>query len=148
MWMFGVRVYTTSSPNMRLSFSLHNLYQPPPSPHPKQSLPTRYRHRPRPHPYSQAIYTPSSQRTHTSCDDSPPIPQPSPTTLPPANVPPAILASYPLLADFTNALLEVLNVLRLLAPLEIAGELYEELDGVLSEVGGVLLAYLRQGSST
>jgi hypothetical protein len=60
----------------------------------------------------------------------------------PAHIPPQILASYPPLAEHTNALLGVLNSLRLLAPRRIMGELLGVLEEVLGEGGEVLCEYL------
>ncbi|KAJ7657970.1 Dor1-like family-domain-containing protein [Mycena rosella] len=72
-------------------------------------------------------------------------PKPSPSTPPgAAHVPPQVLASYPPLAEHTNALLGVLNGLRLLAPVEILAELLAVLDGVLDQGGDALLSYARR----
>jgi conserved oligomeric Golgi complex subunit 8 len=90
---------------------------------------------------------PSQWLVLPSCVDNPPVPPPPPTTPRPPNVPPQILTSYPPLAEFTNSLIEVLNVLRQLAPLAIAGEIQAGLEGVLDEAGGRLLVYLRQGEA-
>lgn len=51
----------------------------------------------------------------------------------PPHVPPPILASYPPIAEYTNALLTTLNGLRLLAPVKIIGDLLAVLDSVLAE---------------
>jgi hypothetical protein len=74
---------------------------------------------------------------------SPPTPSAS---SPPgaAHVPPQILASYPPLAEYTNSLLGILNGLRLLAPVEILGELLAVLDDVLDQSGSVLFTYVRR----
>jgi hypothetical protein len=72
--------------------------------------------------------------------DSPPAPPSSPSG--PAHIPPHILASYPPLAEYTNALLGVLNSLRLLAPRRIMYELLGVLENLLGEVGEVLCKYL------
>jgi hypothetical protein len=74
---------------------------------------------------------------------SPPVPSAS---NPPgaAHVPPQILASYPPIAEYANALLGILNGLRLLAPVEILGELTGVLDGVLDQSGDALFGYVRR----
>ncbi|KAJ7492297.1 Dor1-like family-domain-containing protein [Mycena latifolia] len=61
-----------------------------------------------------------------------------------AHVPPQVLASYPPLAEHTNALLGILNGLRLLAPVEILAELVAVLDSVLDQGGDALLSYARR----
>jgi conserved oligomeric Golgi complex subunit 8 len=61
----------------------------------------------------------------------------------PAHIPPQMLASYPPLAEHTNALLGVLNSLRLLAPRRIMCELLGVLEEVLGEGGEVLCEYLQ-----
>ncbi|GLB43583.1 putative dor1-like family protein [Lyophyllum shimeji] len=61
----------------------------------------------------------------------------------PAHIPPQALTAYPPLARQTNAILGVLNALRLLAPVEIMCELVDVLDGVLARAGRELLGYLR-----
>ena len=66
----------------------------------------------------------------------------SPPSSGPAHIPPQILASYPPLAELTNALLGVLNSLRLLAPLRIIDDLLRVLEEVLGEGGEVLCEYL------
>jgi hypothetical protein len=72
--------------------------------------------------------------------DSPPAPPPSLSG--PAHIPPQILASYPPIAEHTNALLGVLNFLRLLAPRRIMYDLLVLLQNVLGEGGEVLCKYL------
>ena len=54
-----------------------------------------------------------------------------------------MLASYPPLAEHTNALLGVFNNLRLLAPTSILGDLVIVVDDVLAESGEALLEYLQ-----
>ncbi|KAJ7269391.1 Dor1-like family-domain-containing protein [Mycena haematopus] len=61
-----------------------------------------------------------------------------------AHVPPQILASYPPIAEYTNALLGTLNGLRLLAPVQILGELAGVLEGVLDVGGDAMLSYVRR----
>ncbi|KAF8963889.1 Dor1-like family-domain-containing protein [Flammula alnicola] len=62
----------------------------------------------------------------------------------PPHIPPQILASYPPLAEHTNALLGVLNGLRLLAPTSILPTLARVLDDeVLSKGGQALHAYTK-----
>ncbi|KAJ7754961.1 Dor1-like family-domain-containing protein [Mycena maculata] len=61
-----------------------------------------------------------------------------------AHVPPQIMASYPPIAEYTNALLGILNGLRLLAPVEILSELVTVLDDVLDQSGEALLGYARR----
>ncbi|KAF7337529.1 hypothetical protein MSAN_02226100 [Mycena sanguinolenta] len=56
----------------------------------------------------------------------------------------AILASYPPIAEYTNSLLGTLNGLRLLAPVQILGELAGVLDGVLDLGGDAMLGYVRR----
>ena len=63
----------------------------------------------------------------------------------PAHVPPQILASYPPIAVYTNALLATLNGLRLLAPVKIMGDLLAILDEVLTNSATVFLSHV-QGS--
>ncbi|KII94322.1 hypothetical protein PLICRDRAFT_36573 [Plicaturopsis crispa FD-325 SS-3] len=71
--------------------------------------------------------------------DSPPTsPPPSGS---PAHVAPLVLASYPPLAEFTNALLTTFNGLRLLAPVSILGQLVDVLDTVLAQTSEAFLAY-------
>ncbi|KAJ3018561.1 hypothetical protein NUW54_g305 [Trametes sanguinea] len=61
----------------------------------------------------------------------------------PPNVPPPVLASYPPLAVFTNALLSALNGLRLLAPASLLHDLLNALDGALARATTSLLSYMR-----
>ncbi|KAJ3512838.1 hypothetical protein NLJ89_g3289 [Agrocybe chaxingu] len=62
----------------------------------------------------------------------------------PPHIPPQILASYPPLAEFTNALLSVLNGLRLLAPTRILPTLARVLDDeILAKGGEALFAYIK-----
>ncbi|KAF5312360.1 hypothetical protein D9619_002679 [Psilocybe cf. subviscida] len=62
----------------------------------------------------------------------------------PPHIPPQILASYPPLAEHTNALLGVLNGLRLLAPTDILPTLVRALDeDVLGKEGTALYAYIK-----
>jgi hypothetical protein len=63
----------------------------------------------------------------------------------PAHVPPQILASYPPIAEYTNALLTSLNGLRLLAPVRIMGDIVAILDEVLADSAAVFLSHV-QGS--
>ncbi|TFK76617.1 Dor1-domain-containing protein, partial [Pluteus cervinus] len=60
----------------------------------------------------------------------------------PVHAPPTILASYPPLAIYTNALLTVLNSLRLLAPVSTLENLKAVLDEQLKGGGRELLGYL------
>ena len=88
----------------------------------------------------------------TSSSALPPLP-PTPATplsaapfLPqgPPHIPPQILASYPPAAEYTNALLSVLNSLRLLAPTSIVFSLARFLDDdVLFRSGEAVLAYVK-----
>ncbi|OSD01173.1 Dor1-domain-containing protein [Trametes coccinea BRFM310] len=64
----------------------------------------------------------------------------------PPNVPPPILASYPLLAVYTNALLSTLNGLRLLAPASLLHDLLSALDTTLTRATATLLAYVRSSA--
>ena len=59
------------------------------------------------------------------------------------HAPPQILASYPPLAEYTNALLTTLNGLRLLAPVKITKYLLSALDQTLAESASVFLAYAK-----
>jgi hypothetical protein len=61
----------------------------------------------------------------------------------PAHIPPQVLTSYPPLAEHTNALLGVLNSLRLLAPVGIMRDLAGVLEDVLAEGGEFVLEYLK-----
>jgi hypothetical protein len=62
----------------------------------------------------------------------------------PPNIPPHILASYPPVAEYTNALLSILNGLRLLAPTSIVFSLARFLDDdVLFRSGEAVLAYVK-----
>ncbi|KAG5219676.1 Dor1-domain-containing protein [Salix suchowensis] len=71
---------------------------------------------------------------------SPPRPLPSGTSNP-AHIPPPLLASYPPLAVFTNALLTTLNGLRLLAPLHVKDALIRVMDEEMVNGGQVLLRF-------
>ncbi|KAG5650032.1 hypothetical protein H0H81_001008 [Sphagnurus paluster] len=64
------------------------------------------------------------------------------TTNPP-HIPPTSLTSFPPLARYTNALLGVLNALRLLAPRAVLPDAQASLDGVLVRAGAELGGYLR-----
>lgn len=68
--------------------------------------------------------------------------EPPPSPSGPAHIPPQILASYPPLAEHTNAMLGVLNSLRLLAPRRIMCELRGVLEEALGKGGEVLCEYL------
>jgi hypothetical protein len=61
----------------------------------------------------------------------------------PPNIPPPLLVSYPPLAEFTNALVKILNSLRLLAPVSLRSELVDALENVLAKGGRVLLDYAK-----
>ena len=62
----------------------------------------------------------------------------------PPHIPPQILASYPPVAEYTNALLSILNGLRLLAPTSIVSSLARFLDDdVLFRSGETVLAYIK-----
>jgi hypothetical protein len=60
----------------------------------------------------------------------------------PLHVPPATLVSYPPLAELLNGLLTILNGLRQMAPVAIAGQLVKELERALAQCGEVLVGYL------
>ncbi|KAK7063935.1 Dor1-like family-domain-containing protein [Favolaschia claudopus] len=86
---------------------------------------------------------PSTWLIVSSMAAAPPVPSaPNPPGAP--HAPPQILASYPPLAEFTNALLGTLNGLRLLAPVDIFGELTDVLDSVLDAGGEALSSYVRR----
>jgi hypothetical protein len=78
--------------------------------------------------------------------DQPPLPPPGPSTGPP-NVPPGILTAYPPLAEFANALLDALNTLRVLAPLDLAGALWDEQERALGACAGALLALVKEAAA-
>ncbi|KAM6498766.1 Dor1-like family domain containing protein [Amanita muscaria] len=83
----------------------------------------------------------------SSAATSPPLP-PAPDSAP--NIPPQLLASYPPLAAFTNALMDVLNGLRLLAPIKVYGAVKRVLEeDTLATCGEAMLEYIKQvvGSS-
>lgn len=62
----------------------------------------------------------------------------------PPHIPPQILALYPPVGEFTNALLSVLNGLRLLAPINILANLSRMLDDeILFKSGEAVLVYIR-----
>ena len=62
----------------------------------------------------------------------------------PPHIPPQILALYPPVAEFTNALLSILNGLRLLAPISILANLSRLLDDeILFRSGEAVLVYIR-----
>ncbi|VDC04260.1 unnamed protein product [Peniophora sp. CBMAI 1063] len=61
----------------------------------------------------------------------------------PPHIPPAVLASYPPLANYANALLTTLNSLRLLAPKSILSELSRTLDTALANSAVTLLEYAK-----
>ncbi|KAG6901024.1 hypothetical protein C0995_002047 [Termitomyces sp. Mi166 len=83
---------------------------------------------------------PSEWLIISSAVDAPPVPAQVQT---PPHIPPQMLASYPPLAKYTNALLGVLNALRLLAPVGIMYDLVEVLDGTLGRAGEELMEYLK-----
>lgn len=90
----------------------------------------------------KAVVPPSQWLIVSSLVASPPTPS-STTQSSPPHVPPQILASYPPLAEFTNALLSVFNGLRLLAPVDIMHELVDILEGILKRAGTALFGYAR-----
>lgn len=61
----------------------------------------------------------------------------------PPHVPPHVLASYPVLAVYTNAILSALNGLRLLAPVELYRDLARILEASLVDSASTLLQYAR-----
>ncbi|KAF8888639.1 Dor1-like family-domain-containing protein, partial [Infundibulicybe gibba] len=60
------------------------------------------------------------------------------------HVPPHVIASYPPLARYTNEVLGVLNTLRMLAPVEVLGELEAVLVAMLGEGTEVLRSYVTE----
>ncbi|KAJ7204347.1 Dor1-like family-domain-containing protein [Mycena pura] len=72
---------------------------------------------------------------------SPPDP-PASSAQEAVHTPPQILVSYPPIAEHTNALLGVLNGLRLLAPVAILGELAAVLDSILDQGGDAMVSYV------
>ncbi|KAG6810959.1 hypothetical protein H0H92_009607, partial [Tricholoma furcatifolium] len=92
---------------------------------------------------SSTARKPSEWLVTPSALDAPPLPPAeSQTPPPPPHIPPQMLAAYPPLAKYTNALLGVLNALRLLAPVAIMYELVDALDRRLGQVGEELFGYL------
>ncbi|KAG6841725.1 hypothetical protein C0991_007611 [Blastosporella zonata] len=83
---------------------------------------------------------PSEWLVTVSAMESPPAPAQAQT---PSHIPPQMLAAYPPLARYTNALLGVLNALRLFAPLGIMHELVGLFDAALRTAGEELVEYLR-----
>ncbi|KAG6911259.1 hypothetical protein DXG01_002097 [Tephrocybe rancida] len=83
---------------------------------------------------------PSEWLITASAADAPPAPAQIQT---PPHIPPQMLAAYPPLAKYTNALLGVLNSLRLLAPVSILYELVSALDATLGKAGEELVDYLK-----
>jgi conserved oligomeric Golgi complex subunit 8 len=65
----------------------------------------------------------------------------------PPHVVPQVLAAYPPLAEFTNALLTTLNGLRLLAPRALLPSLLGAMDTCLSDASGAFLAYVQSQTS-
>jgi conserved oligomeric Golgi complex subunit 8 len=64
----------------------------------------------------------------------------------PAHVPPQILASYPPLALYMNAVLTVLNSLRMLAPVELYEELMKTMKTIIERGASALLQYAKEKS--
>ncbi|KAH9854388.1 Dor1-domain-containing protein [Lenzites betulinus] len=90
---------------------------------------------------TQLFLSPSAASAST-----PPIPTPaqlSAIASGPPNAPPPVLASYPPLGVYTNALLTALNGLRLLAPSELLHDLLRALDSALSRGAAELSEYAR-----
>ncbi|KAG5350827.1 hypothetical protein C0989_009125 [Termitomyces sp. Mn162] len=83
---------------------------------------------------------PSEWLVVSSVVDAPPAPAQVQT---PPHIPPQMLASYPPLAKYTNAVLGVLNALRLLAPIGILYELVGMIDETLGRAGEELMGYLK-----
>ncbi|KAI0779020.1 Dor1-like family-domain-containing protein [Trametes elegans] len=103
----------------------------------------RPRTRPRPGPASRKR---PSQVLLASPAAPPPVPtraQLSAIAAAPAHTPPALLAQFPPLALYVNALLSALNGLRLLAPAGLLDDLLAALDGTLASAAAALLAYAR-----
>ncbi|KAI0352265.1 Dor1-domain-containing protein [Trametes cingulata] len=91
-----------------------------------------------------------SQLFLSSSAAAPPIPTPaqlSAIASAAPNVPPPILASYPPLALYTNALLSALNGLRLLAPTSLLYDLLSSLDTTLAHGATALLTYARTATN-
>ncbi|KAI0370088.1 Dor1-domain-containing protein [Pilatotrama ljubarskyi] len=87
-----------------------------------------------------------SQLFLSSSSAAPPIPTPaqlSAIASAAPNVPPPILASYPPLALYTNALLSAMNGLRLLAPASLLHDLLLSLEAGLTRGANALLTYAR-----
>ncbi|KAI0071031.1 Dor1-domain-containing protein [Panus rudis PR-1116 ss-1] len=90
---------------------------------------------------------PSEFLVLSSAASSPPIPssaQLDSIRSNPPNVPPQIIASYPPLAQLTNSILSALNGLRLLAPLELIGDILSALESALAQCGAILLRFSRE----
>ncbi|KAG6857306.1 hypothetical protein H0H87_006499 [Tephrocybe sp. NHM501043] len=84
---------------------------------------------------------PSGWLITPSAADTPPGPSQPPAQTP-SHIPPQMLVAYPPLARYTNALLGVLNALRLFAPVRIMHELVDVLDLTLGKAGKELAGYL------
>ncbi|KAI0829072.1 Dor1-like family-domain-containing protein [Trametes gibbosa] len=95
---------------------------------------------------TQLLLSPSAASGST-----PPIPTPAQLSViasSPPNAPPAVLASYPPLGVYTNALLSTLNGLRLLAPVSLLHDLLLALDNALARGAEALLEYARTAEDT
>ncbi|KAG5644156.1 hypothetical protein DXG03_009051 [Asterophora parasitica] len=89
---------------------------------------------------SEWLVTPSHLEVLLSSSSSPPSVPPSNSG--PAHIPPPTLTSFPPLARYTNALLSVLNALRLLAPLAVLADVVREVEEALRSAGEGLRGYL------
>ncbi|KAI0673980.1 Dor1-like family-domain-containing protein [Trametes maxima] len=102
--------------------------------------------KPRSRSTSSARKKPSRTFLPPSVTAAPPLPTPtqlSAIASSAPNTPPALLAAYPPLAIYTNALLSTLNGLRLLAPASLLRDLLAALDAALARGATDLLAYAR-----
>jgi hypothetical protein len=61
------------------------------------------------------------------------------------HIPPASIAAYPPLAGFLNDILNALNALRLLAPIDIMADLLLDIEDVLAQGLRAFVVYARDG---
>ena len=94
---------------------------------------------------TQSVLKPSEWLSRVGALPPPPSVEPPHGSRHPPHIPPTILASYPPLAEFLNALLGALNALRLLAPVDIMSDLLDAFEDVLAEGLRALLVYARDG---
>ncbi|TCD69643.1 hypothetical protein EIP91_006868 [Steccherinum ochraceum] len=96
---------------------------------------------------SKPLQKPSQLLVTSSAASSPPKPtaaQLKALESSPVTMPPQILSSYPLLGVYLNAILTILNGLRMLAPVELLGDILSTLESTLARSGSSLLRYGRE----